>query len=126
MTSWGIGLLYSSKLSASLKGSGWDEEILESFLQESETESLDTEEDGETPPRGVESWVGRFLHRALCGGGNRLPVPAQIAEGPFDFLEVYAGRHNMTSAWTRSGFRVLPPLELQGDWDLCDQSLFWG
>ena len=57
--------------------------------------------------------------------GKNSRMPAQIADGPFDFLEVYAGTGNMTAAWAKQGFRVLPPLSIQGSWDLRDGNLFW-
>ena len=38
-----------SRLGASLKGSGFDEEEVEGFLRESEGETSDSEGDGETP-----------------------------------------------------------------------------
>ena len=115
-----------SKLSASLIGSGWGEEAVESMLHASEPESWDPEEDGETPHSAVTALVEGFLRRALRGGGSHFPVPTPLADAPFDFLEVYAGKGNMSRAWARRGFRVLPPLDLKQGWDLLEQDLFWG
>ncbi|CAE7447660.1 unnamed protein product [Symbiodinium natans] len=77
-----------SKLSASLIGSGWGEEAVESMLHASEPESWDPEEDGETPHSAVTALVEGFLRRALRGGGSHFPVPTPLADAPFDFLEV--------------------------------------
>ena len=115
-----------SRLSASLKGSGHDEEEVEAFLQESEGYSSDSGEDGETPHANIAHLVEGFLHSAHHGSSNGSQVPAQVADGPYDFLEVFGAKNHMRAAWGRRGFRVLPPLSLQGDSEGCVRDLMLG
>ena len=117
-----------SKVSASLKGSGWDEEVVEDLLAESEPEAgIQGGESAafEVQPQSPASFAEGYLNTCAWHGW-RPAVPSQLGEGAFDFLEVYSGCARMTAAWAKEGFRVLPPLELKQGYDLTEQRLFWG
>ena len=114
-----------SRLVASLKGSGWDEEEVKESLSSSESEcSADVEGSSEVLPDV--SFADGFL-RSAVGRGWRPTFPmCAISEPVYDFLEVFAGCSRMSTAWAKEGFSVLLPLELKGGWELRDQKLFLG
>ena len=110
-----------SQTSAALKGSGWDEEVVQDWFSDS---SGPEEESGE-PAAEFEAFAEGCLRREDTDGRRPL-IPPSLGEGPFDFLEVYSGCGLMTKCWALQGFRVLPPLELKEGWDLRSRDLFWG
>ncbi|CAE7247502.1 unnamed protein product [Symbiodinium sp. CCMP2592] len=117
-----------SKVSACLKGSGWDEEAVADLLDESEPEAeiqggpgTASDRQFQSPSSFAESYLDTFARH-----GWRLAIPSQLGEGAFDFLEVYTGDARMSAAWAAEKFRVLPPLKLDEGCDFKDQSLFWG
>ena len=112
-----------SRLGASLKGSGWNEDAVYDFLTETED---DREACGSLPKfNHVRDWTGSFLQKAFAADWSP-GWPTHLEESPFDFLELYSGCAQMSKSWARHGFRTLPPLELKQGWDLKDAGLFWG
>ena len=111
-----------SRLGSFLQGSGWDEDAVESFLLDGEPpcedEAVDRSATG--PDLGHNPWTQQFLAKVAQ------KLPPQPAELGFDFLELYSGCSQMSAAWKRQGFSVLPPLELKAGCDLREGDLFWG
>ena len=116
-----------SRLTAALKGSGWDEEAALELVEDSEPEAGDLAEGGVFEQGGTSAaaFADSFLRRAETESW-RLPVPGRLSEGPYDFLELYSGCSRMSGAWAKQGFCVLPPIEFKRGWDMCEQTLFWG
>lgn len=106
-----------SRLGASLKGAGWNEEDVFDFL---EREDLDEHQHEDAELGGLEASGDGDKARENFSPLYSLP------DVPFDFLEMYAGCARMSESWQKEGFRVMPPLELKEGWDLLDGSLFWG
>ena len=101
-----------SKLGAALKGSGWDEDQVFSFLDD------DAEEDLIQEVSEPESCIIEGLYLGI--------VPRPITEEPWDFVEVYAGCSEMTRVWKKAGFRTLNPIERNMGLDMCDEKVFHG
>ena len=118
---------------ASLKGCGYEEAEFEDLCEESEPEVEPHGSDGSLgfKPLGEISADVWPAFDKLQGGtgaqpGWRSALPPQLGEGVYDFLELYAGTAQMTDAWAKRGFRVLPPLDVRFGSDLRDQGVFWG
>ena len=113
-----------TSLSATLKGSGWDEEQVENWLSDAEAVC---NEDDVAPEGQYVSFEGDYVTLQLSRGWRpEAALPSQLADPVFDFLELYAGCKRMSAAWARKGFSVLPPVELKDGLDLRDGELCFG
>ena len=113
-----------TSLSATLKGSGWDEEEVENWLSDAEAVC---NEDDVAPQGQYVSFEGDYVTLQLSRGWRpEAALPGQLADPVFDFLELYAGCKRMSAAWARKGFSVLPPVEFKDGLDLRDGELFFG
>lgn len=101
-----------SKLGSALKGSGWDEDEVLSFLDD------DAEEDLIHEVSEIDPCVLEGMHLGI--------VPRPLTEEPWEFVEVYAGCGEMTRAWKKAGFRTLNPIERNVGLDMCDEKVFHG
>ena len=101
-----------SRLTAALKGSGWDEEAALELVEDSEPEAGDLAGGGVFEQGGTSAaaFADSCLRRAETESW-RLPVPGRLSEGPYDCLELYSGCSRMSGAWAKQGFCVLPPIE---------------
>ena len=118
-----------SRLTAALKGSGWDQEAALELVEDSEPEAGDLAEGGVFEQGGTSAaaFADSFLRRAGTESW-RLPVPGRLSEGPCDFLELYSGCSRMSGAWAKQGFCVLL-LSLRGVGICVSKSCFgacWG
>ena len=120
----GYRMLLLTSLSATLKGSGWDEEEVENWLSDAEAVR---NEDDVAPEGQYISFEGDYVTLQLSRGWRpEAALPCQLADPVFDFLELYAGYKRMSAAWARKGFSVLPPVELKDGLDLRDGELCSG
>ena len=78
-----------SRLAASLKGSGFDEEFLDESGKSESEESDAFEFDNVCNPRTFTVWecIWGWAREA---GLVSISVPATVSEGVFDFIEVYS------------------------------------
>lgn len=136
-----------SKLGSYLKGTGWDEDQVEEFLdsdKDEESDSLESNSLGALvpayPQEAVQSPACRRKRQNVAvslpvaekgssvvqTGVSLGLVPRDLGEGPYDFCEVYAGCAQMSEAWRKRGFRVLRPIEKASGLDMLDERVFHG
>ena len=106
-----------SKLGSYLKGKGWDEEQVEEFLADDE---LSEDNEAQVPGLCSQSCLPEAVQAAQLSG----LVPKSLSEVPYDFVEVYAGCAQMSTAWAKQGFRVLNPIERLRGCDMISCDLF--
>ena len=113
-----------SSVQASLKGSGWDDEIFEDTFGNNQEANSSTNLLGDSSSSLTSFEERAFLEARMQGLLVPSSVPGVLSEGPFDFLEVYSGCSRLSLAMKKKGFSVLPPIELKQGFDMCERPLF--